>query len=116
MNRIKKLIYIFLMVLFSISVCNIRAVNTVNNNSENYNIISVSNMSNDNQSESDSNQSNGFDFIKSDKISSSIFEHNEILLYGGIFLIAVSVIGIVFTIMPRGNKDRRRSRKRSAKH
>ena len=115
MDRIKKLIYIFLVVLFLIPIYNVVANNQTNSGFQKCNAVSYINIKAD-DSESDGNQSSGFDFIKSNKISSSIFEHSEILLYGGIFLIAVSVIGIVFTVMPRGNRDEKYNRKRKARH
>ena len=114
MGYYKKLTFIFILSL--ILNLNVTAKSQQGNADEKYEIISASNMQGDSQSESGSTELSGFDFIKSDKISNSIFEHEEILLYGGIFLIAVAVIGVVFTIMPRNKKRNGRNKKRGARH
>lgn len=56
--------------------------------------------------EQNGNSTDSFEFIKSDKFKGGFFEDEHILLYGGIFLILVSIIGLFITFMPR--KKRRR--------
>lgn len=53
-----------------------------------------------------------FNFIKSKEDIKDFLYDGTWLLYGGIALIAVSVMGIVLTFIPKKRKKRRRSPKR----
>lgn len=62
-----------------------------------------------NSQEQRESSNNSFEFIKSDKFKGSFFEDENLLLYGGIFLIIVSILGLFITFMPRKKRSRKRN-------
>lgn len=64
-------------------------------------------------SQSKSETSETFDFIKSNDSQGGMFNTNNILLYGGIALITTSVIGIIITLKPKKRKNKHRKSKRN---
>lgn len=56
------------------------------------------------------------DFIKSQKPEDGESFNNNLLLYGGIFLISVSAIGVIFTIIPKSKKSKKHSAKAREYH
>lgn len=69
------------------------------------------------QAEDESNDagSNDFNFIKSNENIKDFLYDGSLLLYGGIGLIAVSVIGIVITFLPRKHRKKRPNKSDSNK-
>lgn len=51
-------------------------------------------------------ESENFNFIKSEENVKNFIYDGSILLYGGVFLISVSIAGIVFTLWPSKKKKR----------
>ena len=51
-------------------------------------------------------ESENFNFIKSEENVKNFIYDGSLLLYGGVFLISVSVAGIVFTLWPSKKKKR----------
>lgn len=61
----------------------------------------------------DTSQSSGeLDFIKSNTKTYDILTDSKLLLYGGIFLIVISAIGVVFVLAPKKKNKKRRFRKK----
>lgn len=63
---------------------------------------------------SDDESENRFNFIKSNESSGDFFYDGSLLLYGGITLICISILGIILTLKPKkkkGNKKRRKHEK-----
>lgn len=54
--------------------------------------------------------SENFNFIKSQGNSSDFLYDGSLLLYGGIILVILSVLGTIFTFVPRKNKKIKKRR------
>lgn len=63
-------------------------------------------------SQKDEEESNNFNFIKSNEEVKNFIYDGSVLLYGGILLITISCLGIFFTFKPKSNK-RKKHRKKS---
>ena len=60
-------------------------------------------------SENAATEENEFTFIKSNNADNSFFYNDNLLLYGGIGLVIISVIGIVVTLKPKKARNLRKS-------
>lgn len=66
-----------------------------------------------NSSQSQNETSETFDFIKSNDKKDGFFNTNNMLFYGGISLITISVLGIIITLKPKKRKNKHRKSKRN---
>ena len=113
MKNYIKYLYIVLGMCFSLSLHNVFAYSYKNNIDKNtYCVSKIAKEHNSNEktnvkllnkSNSGNNEEAHFSFIKSNNTFGG-FGDTTLLLYLGISLISVSIIGILFTLIPRKNK------------
>lgn len=117
--RIKKLcsrLFVFIFMFFCVSYCNLSfnpdfTAVAIQENAENSQKDDIA--TNENQDKNESNDE--FKFIKSDQYSDSWFYNENFLLYGGIALILISIVGITLTLKPKKCKRARKNIKKYQK-
>lgn len=55
-----------------------------------------------------SKNSEDFNFIKSQESNNDFLYDGSLLLYGGIALVALSILGTIFTFVPRKNRKKKK--------
>ena len=65
----------------------------------------------DDEYEDIDNENGEFNFIKTSEKGENIFTGDKLLLYGGVLLVTISILGMIFTFVPIRRKVRKKIKK-----